>query len=221
LFSKKSTAKRTADVPIAEFHYRQLLAEPVAVTQALDGDPAPEPEPRGISPEVVKKGLAAERAAAIAETETRLRQEYDKKAQSETQRMTEALAHFAATQTAYFAKVEAEVVRLALSIAAKILHRESQVDPLLVTAMVQIALSRLRDGAAATLRVNPRHAARWTSQLASASPGIPVAVVSDVELAEQDCILETELGSVNFNLEVQLKEVEKGFLDVLAQRPVL
>jgi flagellar assembly protein FliH len=46
-----------------------------------------------------------------------------------------------------------------------------------------------------------------------------VSIVEDAQLEPRDCILETELGTVNFNVEVQLKEVEKGFFDVLAQRP--
>jgi flagellar assembly protein FliH len=32
-------------------------------------------------------------------------------------------------------------------------------------------------------------------------------------------VLETELGSANFGLDTQLKEVEQGFFDLLALRP--
>jgi flagellar assembly protein FliH len=48
---------------------------------------------------------------------------------------------------------------------------------------------------------------------------LEVSIVEDVQLEQRDCVLETELGAVNFNIEVQLKEVERGFFDVLAQRP--
>jgi flagellar assembly protein FliH len=33
-------------------------------------------------------------------------------------------------------------------------------------------------------------------------------------------MVETELGSANFGLDTQLKEVEQGFFDLLALRPV-
>jgi flagellar assembly protein FliH len=33
--------------------------------------------------------------------------------------------------------------------------------------------------------------------------------------------LETELGTTNFGLDTQLKEVEQGFFDLLALRPVM
>ena len=36
-----------------------------------------------------------------------------------------------------------------------------------------------------------------------------------------DCILETDMGSANFGIDAQLKEVEQGFFDLLAQRPVV
>jgi flagellar assembly protein FliH len=39
----------------------------------------------------------------------------------------------------YFVRAEAEIVQLALAIAAKILHREAQVDPMLVATLVRMA----------------------------------------------------------------------------------
>ncbi len=47
-----------------------------------------------------------------------------------------------------------------------------------------------------------------------------VAVEEDASLSDQDCILGTELGSANFGLDTQLKEVEQGFFDLLALRPI-
>ena len=44
--------------------------------------------------------------------------------------------------------------------------------------------------------------------------------VEDAELSEHDCLLETELGVANFGLDMQLKEVEQGFFDLLALKPV-
>ena len=119
---------------------------------------------------------------------------------------------------AYFARVESEVVQLALSIAAKILHREAQVDPTLVAALVQIAAGQLRDGSTVSLRVRPDEAARWRTHLAGVQK-IALTVIEDAELSLDDCVLETELGSANFSIAAQLKEVEQGFFDVLAQRP--
>ena len=44
-------------------------------------------------------------------------------------------------------------------------------------------------------------------------------MTEDAQLSDQDCVLETELGTANFGLDAQLKEVEQGFFDLLALRP--
>ena len=43
--------------------------------------------------------------------------------------------------------------------------------------------------------------------------------MGDPTLGPGHCILETELGSTDLTLETQLKEIEQGFFDLLAQRP--
>jgi flagellar assembly protein FliH len=64
-----------------------------------------------------------------------------------------ARSAFSEQRTEYFARVEAEVVQLALAIAAKILHREAQVDPMLVAALVRMAIEKMREGSSVTVRV--------------------------------------------------------------------
>src|SRR5205814_9490053 len=46
---------------------------------------------------------------------------------------------FNAERDAYFARIEPEIVQLALAIARKILHREAQMDPLLLEGSVRVA----------------------------------------------------------------------------------
>ena len=55
---------------------------------------------------------------------------------------------FESQRDEYYARVEAEIVQLSLAIAAKILHREAQVDPMLVAALVRIAWKRCAKGPA-------------------------------------------------------------------------
>jgi flagellar assembly protein FliH len=43
--------------------------------------------------------------------------------------------------------------------------------------------------------------------------------MGDATLGPGRCMLETELGSTDLTLETQLKEIEQGFFDLLAQRP--
>jgi flagellar assembly protein FliH len=115
--------------------------------------------------------------------------------------------------------VEAEVVQLALSIAAKILHREAQVDPMLVAALVRMAIEKMREGTSVTVRVSPGRAGAWQQYFAGYPKLAAVQVMEDPELREAECLLETDLGTTQAGLDRQLKEVEQGFFDLLALRP--
>ena len=217
----KASRQSLFRLPIAEFQYREMEPKPVALP--AEEEPVPVKEVK--EPEVqmteaaFAERLAEARSAGYREAETSLRGDSQQRSERETGRISKAIAHFEQSRRDYFARVEAEVVQLALTIAGKILHRESQVDPMLVAALVQIALGQLKEGAAATLRVLPSEAARWRAHFAETATGAAVALVEDGELQAGDCVLETEMGTVNFSLAVQLKEVERGFLDVLAQTP--
>jgi flagellar assembly protein FliH len=39
-------------------------------------------------------------------------------------------------------------------------------------------------------------------------------------LERGDCVLETQMGTVELGVHVQLEEIEKGFFDLLRHRPV-
>ena len=164
--------------------------------------------------------IKRERTDAAQQTELRLRQEYELKLQAAHAPVAAAVSAFTEQRSEYFARVEAEVVQLALAIAAKILHRESQVDPMLVASLVRMATEKLREGSSVTVRVGRGRAPRWKEYFAAQSTAARVEVVEDAGLNEHDCLLETELGVANFGLDTQLKEVEQGFFDLLALKPV-
>ncbi len=208
--------------PVTSFQYRDT--GPIPQLQRLRAN-APEPEPPRPRAEVemtrmeLQQVLADARAEGSLAVEAGLRAEAEAARQQETARVTAALDGFERERKGYFARVESEVVRLALSIAAKILHREAQVDPMLVAALVQIAVNQLKENTAVSVRVHPGSAARWRTHFEATPQWAVVSVVEDGELELGDCVLETALGSANFSLAAQLKEVEQGFFDILAQTP--
>jgi flagellar assembly protein FliH len=83
-----------------------------------------------------------------------------------------------------------------------------------------MAIERLREGSSVTVRVGRGRASKWKEYFAGVSVVARVEVVEDASLSEHDCLLETELGVANFGLDTQLKEVEQGFFDLLALKPV-
>jgi flagellar biosynthesis/type III secretory pathway protein FliH len=173
----------------------------------------------GPSAQEIDDLLTLARAEAVAETEKRLRNEYEARSQGEAAKIRQALELFQVERKDYFTRIESDVVHLALAISAKILHREAQVDPMLVTALVRVAVDKLHDGSSVSVRVAPEEAGKWREHLANPLNGSTVEIVEDAHLGPGDCILETDLGSANFSIDAQLKEVEQGFFDLLAQRP--
>jgi flagellar assembly protein FliH len=170
---------------------------------------------------MLSKAEADERIKlAKAEGALQARQEYEQKLEAVRSSIAAALRTFETERAEYYARVEAEIVQLALAIAAKILHREAQVDPMLVAALVRMAAEKMRDGSSVTVRVGTGNGKRWKEFFDRQSGSARIDVVEDEGLSVNDCMLETELGSTNFGLDSQLKEVERGFFDLLALRPV-
>ena len=211
-------------LPIAALEYRDMAGHLVPDSEARPGNLANIAGGRRraeIDPaegEMTER-IARERAEATHQAEQRLRQEYESKLQAERAPIAAALAAFEVKRGEYFARVEAEVVQLSLAIAAKILHREAQVDPMLVAALVRMTIEKMHEGSSVTVRVGAGRSKRWKEYFAGQPSVAHVEVTEDAELSDHDCVLETELGSANFGLDTQLKEVEQGFFDLLALRP--
>ncbi len=163
--------------------------------------------------------IQQERADAVREAEQRLRREYEGKLEAERVLVRSAIAGFAAEREEYFGRAEAEIVQLALAIAARILHREAQVDPMLVATLVRMAVEKLGEGSRVKVRIGKGKGSRWKSFFCEPVAGVRVEVEEDGGLSDQDCLVETELGTANFGLDTQLKEVEQGFFDLMALRP--
>jgi flagellar assembly protein FliH len=121
---------------------------------------------------------------------------------------------FAQERGQYFHRVEQEAVRLALAIAARILRREAQMDPLLLTGAVRVALGQLAQSTMVRLFVPLADQALWEEALAR-MPKLEQRplVVGDPEMKLGGCRMETELGSADLSLWSQLKEIEHGFFD--------
>jgi flagellar assembly protein FliH len=152
--------------------------------------------------------------------ETRARADFEKALAETRSQVSGALRQFTRERETYFSRVETEVVQLALSIARKILHRESQIDPLLLTGVVHVALEKLDASTRVRLRTNPEESRFWNEYFSHAKDIYPTAeVVGDPSLAPGNCVLETDLGETRISLETQLKEIEQGFLDLLEHRP--
>ncbi len=121
---------------------------------------------------------------------------------------------FAAEREKYLNAVEHEVVELALMVAARILRREAQMDPLLLTGAVRVALGQLSSSTKVRLQVPPAELALWTETILH-MPKLAARpeVVAGEGMQLGDCAIETEMGSVDLGVRAQLGEIERGFFD--------
>jgi flagellar assembly protein FliH len=92
---------------------------------------------------------------------------------------------------------------------------------LLLAGVVRVALEKMAAGTSARLRVHPDHVYAWHDFFANQQDHRPVPeLLGDTTLGMGHCVLETALGTTELTLEAQLAEIERGFFDLLAQRPV-
>ena len=106
------------------------------------------------------------------------------------------------------------MVRLALAVAARILRREAQMDPLLLTGAVRVALGQLAATSELRLRVPAREADLWKETIALL-PKLTVKplVVTDESMLLGECVIESKVGTVDLGIRSQLGEIERGFFD--------
>lgn len=162
----------------------------------------------------------AMRHAGRQEGEAKARAAFEQHLEQVRESVRATLNDFVRERKTYFELVEAEVVKLAMSIARKILHREAQVDPLLLAGIVRVALDRIKSNTKVMVRVHPGQAMDCRSYFAQhmGSSDVP-DVIEDPAIETDHCTLQTELGTTELGLEVQLKEIEHGLMDLLALRP--
>jgi len=140
-------------------------------------------------------------------------------AQQRARQGAELAEAFAGQRERFLQAMEREVVELALAVAARILRREAQMDPLLLTGAVRVALGQLSGSTRVRLLVPEAEMDMWTEAMALI-PNLAVkpAVAPGEGMRLGDCRVETEMGSVDLGIRSQLGEIERGFFDRAGQR---
>jgi flagellar assembly protein FliH len=161
------------------------------------------------------QGLQEGRQLERAEQGVRLR-EIEKERIESTARVSE---QFARERDSFLRSVEPEVVKLALSIASRILRHEAQMDPLLLAGAVRVALGQVAEKMPVRLRVPAGDFKLWSETFAQL-PNLRVkpTIIADEAILLGDCVVETDMGSVDLGLGNQLKEIGRAFFDGASSR---
>jgi flagellar assembly protein FliH len=115
-------------------------------------------------------------------------------------------------------EAEADLVKLALAIARRVLRRELAIDPEALHGLVLAALEKLQGQEICRVKVHPSHAALVTECLRQIVTGAAVEVIPDPSREPGAIVFETERGNLDASVESQLQEIERGLADRL-KRP--
>ncbi|MCS7080541.1 MAG: type III secretion system stator protein SctL [Chloracidobacterium sp.] len=115
------------------------------------------------------------------------------------------------------ADAEREVLRLALRIAEKIVGRELETHDATLLDIVRTAMRNIRHASAITICVNPADVPkleRHREAIETLRRGQFVNIVPDTRVSVGGCILESESGIVDAQLDTQLRVIEQALLDL-------
>jgi flagellar assembly protein FliH len=115
-------------------------------------------------------------------------------------------------------QTEQQMVQLALAIAKKVLRREAAVDQDLLIAMARVALERVGESGAATIRLNPEDYSQTVQRHGDHWAGSRVKVVADPGVSRGGCLVESEFGFVDASVEAQFDQVAEAMADTDRRR---
>jgi type III secretion protein L len=116
----------------------------------------------------------------------------------------------------FLAKNEAELVKLAVAIAKKVIGSSIEMNPSTVLQAAQDALRSMRGGRRVTIKVNPSDEAALRDQagtlkMLSAEVG-DLVVVANPLIEVGGCIVESDLGIIDAQIATQLTSIENALL---------
>lgn len=177
--------------------------------------PLPADDPDRRLAEETRRSFAAGRERGIEEGRAAERAIHAPAEQHRAEELRRLLEEFAAERDRYFHAAEQETVRLALAIAARILRREAQMDPLLLMGAVRVALGQLAAAAEVRLHVPAADADLWKEAIMLLpNPPVRPVVIAERDLRLGECRLEASVGSVDLGLHAQLEEIERAFREL-------
>jgi flagellar assembly protein FliH len=149
------------------------------------------------------KGLGREQAAA----ELRPIQE----------RMARTLGELSSLRSRIRKDAEGDLLKLSISVARRVLHRELTLDPESIEGLIRIALEKLQSRDVCRIRLHPDLEPAIRASIERFSNSQKVELIADPSLQCGDVLFETAHGNIDASIEAQLREIERGFADRLGR----
>lgn len=175
-----------------------------SVTPALRDLPSPSAERMElVERDAYARGCADGQRAGEAAAAERL--------EAGTMRLASAIADLSAVRGVLMRRAERDLVRLAVSMAERVLRREVDVDRELLVVMARVAIDRLGEQAAATIHLNPvDHEAVSTRH--ATELGKSVELVADPSVPRGGCLVRSSFGLIDTGIDSQVRELSRALL---------
>lgn len=128
----------------------------------------------------------------------------------------DALADAWKQREVFLARHEAELIKLAVAIAKKVIGRSAEVDSGIVLQTAEEALRSVRSERRVTIKVNPADEAALRKQagtlkMLGAEVG-ELVVVGNPSIEVGGCVVESDLGMIDAQIGTQLASIESALL---------
>jgi len=196
--------------------------------QAGPARPVPEGAPGG---EILQLRARITELSATAEQQARQAYETGLKAgegvarkalEAETRaaidRLTSTIADVAGMRGEVILRAEADLVRLAIEIARRVLHRELTVDSNALEALTRAALHKLHSQEIHRVRVHPDQEKLVRASLQQTGRGKGIEVAADPSLPPGGILFDIGRGALDASVGTQLDEIARGLTDQLDNR---
>ena len=131
-------------------------------------------------------------------------------------RLSHSLADLATVRSKVRKTAESVLLKLAIAVARRVIHRELTLDPGSIEGLIRVALEKLESRELCRVRVHPNQEPVIRTLLARFSAA-PVELIPDGTLQSGDVLFETAHGTLDGSIEAQLQEIERGFADRMSR----
>ena len=213
---------------VQQFRFSNNGGEPLSLTEphvwpALEAIPAVVPAKEVVPADAEKQTVdlaLLERTAyenGYLQGEKAGRETAEQKLEAVSRRYGESMLELGKLRSSLYLQVEREVVKLAVEVAKKIVHRELQVDKDIIQTLVRVALSHVAEKSAVTVHLSPQdysHLMALRDEL-SQSEGRDISLLADKSIERGGCLIQTECGDIDARIEEKFREVEQAFFEGL------
>jgi flagellar assembly protein FliH len=206
------TWRAAASTPSPRTRINPIEVKDVASAQpALERDENAQQERVRIEQEAHHRGFTEGKAIG--------RQQAGAELQSVLDQLGKSLASLASLRSRIREEAEGDLLKLAITIARRVLHRELTLDPESIEGLIRVALDKLQSRELCRVRVHPDQEQAIRKSLERFANSQKVELITDSSLQCGDVLFETAHGNLDASIESQLGEIERGLADRLRRLP--